>query len=847
MLYRRMMNFRTLLLVVELLDLHVKSCPENQFQLPDGICCDFCEEDPETSTTISKTEDELQMVHMALSVIVPVVLIAITVAVGYKLSSRRCTFRDPADELHDIRLKAATFRMKSHVTLKISTNPGFSVVNEAFRLRRVSQVVVMESTPFSRKQWSSQSLRITAREISLVSTRGKHNAIAERFSKYQKAAEEANADKKKTPTETLPSAVRTGNLSVLKKRWEEKRQNTPSGAAPISPAEPRSPARSHSFRPVKVREGWKGEMEEAMETKQDVKQETKPELKPKLKLETKQEMEKTLEKETMQEMENEMMQEMEKKLEKERMQELEKDMEIETDLEKDREMETSLEKELKKETLEAPKTELKPEIKKEMKMEMRKEMMVEENQKEEEEQRKEVEKPSVALNSLKKMFEKGETRSSEMKIKCSAVEMKENAPPGGEGQPEHQNVHSESTSLKANGVFADTGSSSAFESETSDTPRFVRGQKFRATVRETCVACRKTVYPLEKLVANQQTFHNTCFRCAHCNTKLSLLNFACLHGSIYCKPHYNQLFKSKGNYDEGFGHRPHKELWTARGDDEESEESEKPKSASPDRAMVKPSASEKAWDQKLMVEETPIAKVTNIASSLENKTAPTVLEAEKPAVSLETKRLKIAWPPRAESSGSTVERGRSPVKVFRLKWPPGDDVQSSLESTERVELRNLRRSTSLKERSRPFSVAPRMESNDQEPLRPLKTTLTRRGSLELRSPVQKEKEDDISEIKNPYKVLNNSEVEVPPKQEEKPKIPQSILKRPQTHKTQVSEDQPEDQPVQPLELQEAPPVQAVEDDRTSKDVGFWDGEEAEESLSVEEVIKRNRVYEDEDC
>ncbi|GAA6097280.1 LIM domain and actin-binding protein 1 isoform X1, partial [Tachysurus ichikawai] len=40
----------------------------------------------------------------------------------------------------------------------------------------------MESTPFSRKQWSSQSLRITARELSLVSTRGKNNAIAERFS-----------------------------------------------------------------------------------------------------------------------------------------------------------------------------------------------------------------------------------------------------------------------------------------------------------------------------------------------------------------------------------------------------------------------------------------------------------------------------------------------------------------------------------------------------------------------------------------------------------------------------------------------------------------------------------------
>lgn len=45
------------------------------------------------------------------------------------------------------------------------------------------QGMAMESAPFNRKQWSSQSLRITAKELSLVSARGKHNAIAERFSK----------------------------------------------------------------------------------------------------------------------------------------------------------------------------------------------------------------------------------------------------------------------------------------------------------------------------------------------------------------------------------------------------------------------------------------------------------------------------------------------------------------------------------------------------------------------------------------------------------------------------------------------------------------------------------------
>uniref|UniRef100_A0A672MUH9 LIM zinc-binding domain-containing protein n=1 Tax=Sinocyclocheilus grahami TaxID=75366 RepID=A0A672MUH9_SINGR len=65
---------------------------------------------------------------------------------------------------------------------------------------------------------------------------------------------------------------------------------------------------------------------------------------------------------------------------------------------------------------------------------------------------------------------------------------------------------------------------------------------------------------MEKLVANQQIYHKSCFRCGFCSTKLSLGTYASLHGDIYCKPHFSQLFKSKGNYDEGFGHRPHKEI-----------------------------------------------------------------------------------------------------------------------------------------------------------------------------------------------------------------------------------------------------------------------------------------------
>lgn len=49
---------------------------------------------------------------------------------------------------------------------------------------------------------------------------------------------------------------------------------------------------------------------------------------------------------------------------------------------------------------------------------------------------------------------------------------------------------------------------------------------------------------------------------------LRLGNFAALAGKMYCKPHFKQLFKLKGNYDEGFGREQHKKLWVDGSDKE---------------------------------------------------------------------------------------------------------------------------------------------------------------------------------------------------------------------------------------------------------------------------------------
>ena len=42
--------------------------------------------------------------------------------------------------------------------------------------------------------------------------------------------------------------------------------------------------------------------------------------------------------------------------------------------------------------------------------------------------------------------------------------------------------------------------------------------------------------------------------------------YAALQGKIYCKVHFKQLFKMKGNYDEGFGREQHKAKWVKKED-----------------------------------------------------------------------------------------------------------------------------------------------------------------------------------------------------------------------------------------------------------------------------------------
>uniref|UniRef100_A0A7M4FSW0 LIM domain and actin binding 1 n=1 Tax=Crocodylus porosus TaxID=8502 RepID=A0A7M4FSW0_CROPO len=730
----------------------------------------------------------------------------------------------------------------------------------------------MEPSPFNRRQWASQSLRITAKELSLVN-KNKSSALVERFSKYQKAAEEATTEKKRNTTDSLPLHFKRGSLSALKKKWENpvlgaesRKEALRSGCAEVrqkvaSPSVgaescPASLAEADHISGVSARSqlrspsGAFGQVRCPGVDSEDLKSHS-------------------LEGDNMENCLRESRQEVGKP-----------------------------------EASENPDSSGK------------------------------IEKYSVPLNKLKMMFEKGgatqikiprdqtkttgggrisensfssedldtgsgeRSRSASGHLMCSSPTFSSESRRALE-MPRLTETSIKDRLAKYQAAVSKQGSPTSLANEprvseselqdkseqkenmppsSVDSISYQDGEKkFQLPVKETCIGCQKTVYPMERLFANQQVFHISCFRCSYCNSKLrrqrrwksggssrgwesgsstshvnplNLGTYASLHGSIYCKPHFNQLFKAKGNYDEGFGHKQHKELWMSKTENEEESMEKSAQTACTTDVPKSPG-----------VEDAPIAKVGILAASMEARAAVLPEREEKPA---ETKKLRIAWPPPSElgSQGSTVEEG---IKVFKPKWPPEEEVSKpDVQEAEDLDLKKLRRTSSLKERSRPFTVAAsfRTMSVKGPKMEHASPSKADRGmfkkSQELEKEVEIEKKQNVRNAEEKNKDLEAEKERQAPGMRAEGE--ENLVENGQVN-TVTDEEEKNAAEVQPAPNNELLAPSSPErsslanvvtskelspgQNRKSQDVGFWEEEEAEE-LSVEEQIKRNRYYEDED-
>ncbi|NWJ08546.1 LIMD2 protein, partial [Crypturellus undulatus] len=55
---------------------------------------------------------------------------------------------------------------------------------------------------------------------------------------------------------------------------------------------------------------------------------------------------------------------------------------------------------------------------------------------------------------------------------------------------------------------------------------------------EVCTSCLQPLYPMERVGSDKVCLHHSCFCCQICKRKLSLQNYAALHGMFYCQLHY---------------------------------------------------------------------------------------------------------------------------------------------------------------------------------------------------------------------------------------------------------------------------------------------------------------------
>ncbi|XP_010146357.1 PREDICTED: xin actin-binding repeat-containing protein 2 [Eurypyga helias] len=185
-------------------------------------------------------------------------------------------------------------------------------------------------------------------------------------------------------------------------------------------------------------------------------------------------------------------------------------------------------------------------------------------------------------------------------------------------------------------------------------------KKLQIQGNETCRLCQQRVYAMECLVADKKNFHKSCFRCHHCGSQLRLGNYASLHGKIYCKPHFKQLFKSKGNYDEGFGHKQHKDLWNSK-----------------DQCS---SVGNIHTEETIPINSTPVdpKPVTEIDQDLHSDTDgthPGILDNNLKKCT-ERGKLKMTWPPSTDDATPKKTFSIEEVaKVDKPKWPPESFAQ----------------------------------------------------------------------------------------------------------------------------------------------------------------------------
>ncbi|XP_046465463.1 uncharacterized protein [Neodiprion pinetum] len=217
-----------------------------------------------------------------------------------------------------------------------------------------------------------------------------------------------------------------------------------------------------------------------------------------------------------------------------------------------------------------------------------------------------------------------------------------------------------------------------------------------------CRSCGKVVFQMEQTKAEGLIWHKNCFRCNQCSKQLSVDNYQSHEATLYCKPHFKELFQPKPVEESDQPMRPRKPELIIR--------ENQPKELPPDvvRASDKPD---------LGLEELSALNVKSRFQVFE-KTGVETNDIERSPSQVAVKRAPSILSKLAKFQAKGMDIGVADESLNGIPYEESSESEEEEEETDEVDNEIIKAKRSTRERPMSFSkmddMKNRWESTSQQ-------------------------------------------------------------------------------------------------------------------------------------
>ncbi|XP_029168345.1 LOW QUALITY PROTEIN: microtubule-associated protein futsch [Nylanderia fulva] len=252
-----------------------------------------------------------------------------------------------------------------------------------------------------------------------------------------------------------------------------------------------------------------------------------------------------------------------------------------------------------------------------------------------------------------------------------------------------------------------------------------------------CRSCGKVVFQMEQTKAEGLVWHKNCFRCVQCGKQLNVDNYESHESTLYCKPHFKELFQPKPVEESEQPVRPRKPELIIR----ENE----PKELPPDvvRASDKPD---------LGLEELSSLNVKSRFQVFEKASTENANEIERSPSQIAVKRSPSILSKLAKFQAKGMDIGVADESLNGIPYEESSESEDDVETeeTEEVETEIVKAKRTTRERPISFSkmddMKNRWESTSQQGRREIQREARKEEIAGIRSRLFMGKQGKMKEM-----------------------------------------------------------------------------------------------------